>query len=168
MLPPESSGGYIAYTESTHQMHCLLSTSSLAQCKMFTLAYPLTHKTIRSYYECILINNISPKKTILLLGLVKASRPCRQDHKPSIGKKGAQRGPGSRESLLYRCPEMLQQVIMCNTDRHIVTYDWVDHVDYPCPDFGVARQGRRWNNMLDWVRDPRGSHRPEERPPRSA
>ncbi|KAI1118121.1 hypothetical protein F5Y14DRAFT_297904 [Nemania sp. NC0429] len=55
------------------------------------------------------------------------------------------------------CLEMLRQVIMCSTDLHIVTYDWVDHVDYPWPDFSVARQCRRWDNMMDWVRD-RAAH----------
>lgn len=50
---------------------------------------------------------------------------------------------------------MLRQVIMCNTDLHILTYDWVDHVDYPWPDFSINRQCRNYDNLLDWVYERR-------------
>ena len=56
---------------------------------------------------------------------------------------------------------MLRQVIMCNGDLHIITYNWVEHVDYPWPDFSVSRQCRSWDNILDWIK-PRTTHTKEK------
>ncbi|KAI1109850.1 hypothetical protein F5Y14DRAFT_388908 [Nemania sp. NC0429] len=49
------------------------------------------------------------------------------------------------------CIEMLRQTIQCNADLHIITYNWVGHVDYPWPNFSINRQCRSWDNMLDFI-----------------
>ncbi|KAI0098916.1 hypothetical protein GGR51DRAFT_417984 [Nemania sp. FL0031] len=56
---------------------------------------------------------------------------------------------------LDHCIEMLRQVIMCSADLHIITYDWVDHVDYPWPDFSINRQCRNWDDVMAWVHQRR-------------
>ncbi|KAF2968367.1 hypothetical protein GQX73_g5232 [Xylaria multiplex] len=59
--------------------------------------------------------------------------------------------PFKLRTHMDHCIEMLRQVIMCSADLHIITYDWVDHVDYPWPDFSINRQCRNWDHMIDWI-----------------
>ncbi|KAI0879014.1 hypothetical protein GGS24DRAFT_276867 [Hypoxylon argillaceum] len=60
--------------------------------------------------------------------------------------------PFKLRTHMDHCIEMLRQVIMCSADLHIITYDWVDHVDYPWPDFSINRQCRNWDDVMEWVR----------------
>lgn len=49
------------------------------------------------------------------------------------------------------CIEMLRQSVMCSADLHIITYDWVEKVDYPWPDFGISRSCRNYDALHDWA-----------------
>ncbi|KAH8880797.1 hypothetical protein GQ53DRAFT_669188, partial [Thozetella sp. PMI_491] len=53
--------------------------------------------------------------------------------------------------LVDHCIEALRQVIMCNADMHIITYDWVGHVTYPWPDFSINKQCRNYESLMDWI-----------------
>ncbi|KAI1346771.1 hypothetical protein F5Y01DRAFT_319443 [Xylaria sp. FL0043] len=80
--------------------------------------------------------------------------------------------PHKLRTHMDHCIEMLRQVIMCNADMHIITYNWVGHVDYPWPNFSINRQCRSWDNMLDWIME-RTEHTHEKnglihRPPGAA
>ncbi|KAL7917021.1 hypothetical protein ACQKWADRAFT_307810 [Trichoderma austrokoningii] len=69
--------------------------------------------------------------------------------------------PNKLRTHIDHCIEMLRQVIMCNGDLHIITYNWVDHVDTPWPDFSLNRQCRDWDRIIDWV-GKRGAKTSEE------
>ncbi|KAI1330219.1 hypothetical protein F5Y16DRAFT_408705 [Xylariaceae sp. FL0255] len=49
------------------------------------------------------------------------------------------------------CIEMLRQTIMCSADLHIITYDWVEKVDWPWPDFSISRNCRNYEALHDWA-----------------
>ncbi|KAI3322489.1 hypothetical protein HD806DRAFT_536328 [Xylariaceae sp. AK1471] len=70
-------------------------------------------------------------------------------------KAGVFADPFKLRTHMDHCIEMLRQVIMCSTDLHIITYDWVDHVDYPWPDFSINRQCRNWDDMMSWIHERR-------------
>ncbi|CAJ2510798.1 Uu.00g064230.m01.CDS01 [Anthostomella pinea] len=59
--------------------------------------------------------------------------------------------PDKLRTHMDHCIEMLRQVIMCSADLHIITYDWVAHVDTPWPDFSVSRQCRNYDSIMDWI-----------------
>lgn len=69
--------------------------------------------------------------------------------------------PFKLRTHMDHCIEMLRQSIMCNGDLHIITYNWVEHVEYPWPDFSTSRQCRSWDNILDWIGD-RTAHTKEK------
>ena len=48
------------------------------------------------------------------------------------------------------CIEMLRQVLMCSADLHLISYDWVDEVDYPWPDFSLSRNCRNYEQVHEW------------------
>ncbi|KAG1891070.1 hypothetical protein F4604DRAFT_1704100 [Suillus subluteus] len=52
---------------------------------------------------------------------------------------------------LDHCVEILRQIIMCRSDVTIVTYDWVEGLDDPYPNFNVPHQCRDLEKILDWV-----------------
>lgn len=49
------------------------------------------------------------------------------------------------------CIEMLRQSIMCSADLHVITYDWVEVVDFPWPDFSISRNCRNYDALHDWA-----------------
>ncbi|KAH8805226.1 hypothetical protein F5884DRAFT_859835 [Xylogone sp. PMI_703] len=59
--------------------------------------------------------------------------------------------PGKFRIHLDHCIEMLRQVIMCNADLHIITYNWVDQVDYAWPNFNLNKQCRDFNAVMGWI-----------------
>ncbi|KAI3331742.1 hypothetical protein HD806DRAFT_546089 [Xylariaceae sp. AK1471] len=59
--------------------------------------------------------------------------------------------PFKLRTHIDHCTEMLRQTIMCNADMHLITYNWVAHVDYAWPNFSLNRQCRSWDNMQDWI-----------------
>ncbi|KAG1875222.1 hypothetical protein C8R48DRAFT_769235 [Suillus tomentosus] len=52
---------------------------------------------------------------------------------------------------LDHCVEMIRQVIMCHSDVTMVTYDWVEGLDVPYPNFNIPHQCRDLEKILDWV-----------------
>ncbi|KAG2134403.1 uncharacterized protein EDB93DRAFT_1254523 [Suillus bovinus] len=52
---------------------------------------------------------------------------------------------------LDHCIEILRQVIMCHSDVTMVTYDWVEGLDDPYPNFSVPHQCRDVEKILDWI-----------------
>lgn len=53
--------------------------------------------------------------------------------------------------MVDHCIEMLRQVIMCNSDMHVVTHDWVDHTTGAWPDFSVNHQCRDYEKLMSWI-----------------
>ncbi|KAG1863650.1 hypothetical protein F4604DRAFT_1784387 [Suillus subluteus] len=52
---------------------------------------------------------------------------------------------------LDHCVEILRQVIMCHSDVTMATYDWVEGIDDPYPNFSLPHQCRDLEKILDWV-----------------
>ncbi|KZF23305.1 hypothetical protein L228DRAFT_267314 [Xylona heveae TC161] len=48
------------------------------------------------------------------------------------------------------CIEMLRQLLMCSADLHLITYDWVDGVDHPWPDFSTNQFCRNYEDVHAW------------------
>jgi len=48
------------------------------------------------------------------------------------------------------CIEMLRQTLMCNSDLHVYTYNWVDRVDHSWPDFSTTKMCRNFDEVLAW------------------
>ncbi|KAG2349828.1 hypothetical protein BDR05DRAFT_994816 [Suillus weaverae] len=61
------------------------------------------------------------------------------------------RSPDGWRIHLDHCVEILRQVIMCRSDVTMVTYDWVEGLDDPYPNFNVPHQCRDLEKILDWV-----------------
>jgi hypothetical protein len=49
------------------------------------------------------------------------------------------------------CIETLRQAIMCQSDVTMVTYDWVEGLDDPYPNFNIPHQCRDFEKILDWI-----------------
>lgn len=45
---------------------------------------------------------------------------------------------------------MLRQALMCSADLHIISYDWVEEVDYPWPDFSTSHYCRNYSKVREW------------------
>ncbi|KAG1895141.1 uncharacterized protein F5891DRAFT_696520 [Suillus fuscotomentosus] len=66
-------------------------------------------------------------------------------------------GHGAHESSedfrihLDHCIEMLRQNIMCRADVTMLTYDWVEGVKDPFPNFRIPHRCRNLEKVLDWV-----------------
>jgi len=48
------------------------------------------------------------------------------------------------------CIEMLRQTLMCNSDLHVYTYNWVDRVEHSWPDFSTTKMCRNFDDVLAW------------------
>ncbi|KAI8946933.1 hypothetical protein F4801DRAFT_31548 [Xylaria longipes] len=68
--------------------------------------------------------------------------------------------PFKLRTHLDHCIEMLRQLIVCSADLHIIGYHWVEHVDYPWPDFSINRQCRNWDHVMDWIQQRKVMTRP--------
>ncbi|KAG1810546.1 uncharacterized protein BJ212DRAFT_1279090, partial [Suillus subaureus] len=53
------------------------------------------------------------------------------------------------------CIEMLRQNIMCRGDVAMLTYDWVEGLENPFPNFNVPHQCRNFEKVLNWVDEHR-------------
>ncbi|KAG1883827.1 hypothetical protein F4604DRAFT_1516758, partial [Suillus subluteus] len=49
------------------------------------------------------------------------------------------------------CIEMIRQNIMCNADVKMITWDWVQGLDTPYPNFNTRHQCRNFEKILDWA-----------------
>ncbi|KIK38300.1 hypothetical protein CY34DRAFT_809476 [Suillus luteus UH-Slu-Lm8-n1] len=54
---------------------------------------------------------------------------------------------------LDHCIEMLRQNIMCRGDVTMLTYDWVEGVKDPFPNFDIPHRCRNFEKVLNWVDD---------------
>ncbi|KAG1742587.1 hypothetical protein EDD22DRAFT_786600, partial [Suillus occidentalis] len=54
---------------------------------------------------------------------------------------------------LDHCIEMLRQNIMCRGDVTMLTYDWVEGVKDPFPNFDIPHRCRNFEKILNWVDD---------------
>ncbi|KAG1787794.1 uncharacterized protein HD556DRAFT_1448474 [Suillus plorans] len=53
------------------------------------------------------------------------------------------------------CIEMLRQILMCHGDVTMLTYDWVEGVKNPFPNFGIPHRCRNFDKVLNWVDEHR-------------
>jgi hypothetical protein len=53
------------------------------------------------------------------------------------------------------CIEMLRQNIMCRGDVTMITYDWVEGVKDPFPNFNIPHRCRNFDNVLNWIDEHR-------------
>ncbi|KAG2051345.1 hypothetical protein BDR06DRAFT_1022753 [Suillus hirtellus] len=56
---------------------------------------------------------------------------------------------------LDHCIEMLRQNIMCRADVTMLTYDWVEGVKDPFPNFEIPHRCRNFEKVLSWVDEHR-------------
>jgi hypothetical protein len=56
---------------------------------------------------------------------------------------------------LDHCIEMLRQNIMCRGDVTMITYDWVEGVKDPFPNFNIPHRCRNFDNVLKWIDEHR-------------
>ncbi|KAL8743794.1 MAG: hypothetical protein Q9190_003889 [Brigantiaea leucoxantha] len=49
------------------------------------------------------------------------------------------------------CLEILRQVVMCNSDLEVLTYNWVSIRTAPWPNFNVEHKCRNFDAVLDWA-----------------
>jgi hypothetical protein len=56
---------------------------------------------------------------------------------------------------LDHCIEMLRQNIMCHGDVTMLTYDWVEGVKDPFPNFNIPHRCRNFEKVLNWVDEHR-------------
>jgi hypothetical protein len=56
---------------------------------------------------------------------------------------------------LDHCIEMIRQNIMCRSDVTMLTYDWVEGVKDPFPNFNIPHQCRNFEKILSWVDEHR-------------
>ncbi|KAG1787771.1 uncharacterized protein HD556DRAFT_1407595 [Suillus plorans] len=68
---------------------------------------------------------------------------------------GAHESPGDFRIHLDHCIEMLRQNIMCHADVTMLTYDWVEGVKDPFPNFRIPHRCRNFEKVLDWVDEHR-------------
>ncbi|KAG2148152.1 uncharacterized protein EDB93DRAFT_1250210 [Suillus bovinus] len=52
---------------------------------------------------------------------------------------------------LDHCIELLRQVIMCRGEVTMITYDWVEGVKDPFPNFNIPHRCRNFEKAWDWV-----------------
>lgn len=58
--------------------------------------------------------------------------------------------------LTYRtdhCIEMLRQVLMCNADVGLITFDWVAGFDVPFPNFSTPHKCRDFEKVYQWYEE---------------
>lgn len=122
-VPEEDGGGYLAVLEAHHQMHCL---DLLRQ-----HSYHEYYAVHSSHYAMLYAE---PKKLRFHLG--KLNYPVNKN---------------AKLTAVDHCIEMLRQVIMCNSDMHVITHDWVDRRTGAWPDFSVNHQCRDYEKLMSWI-----------------
>lgn len=100
----EFGGGYMAYMELPHHMHCL---------------YELWRHTYPTYSNSF------------ALGLEVQNSSFRQH--------------------LDHCADMLRQVLLCNSDPGLISYNWVKHLSHPTPNFNTPHQCRNASALYEWM-----------------
>ncbi|KAG1842863.1 hypothetical protein DFJ58DRAFT_805453 [Suillus subalutaceus] len=74
------------------------------------------------------------------------------NHDNSLGHNES---PENYRIHLDHCIEMLRQNIMCRGDVTMLTYDWVEGVKDPFPNFNIPHRCRNFEKILDWVDEHR-------------
>ncbi|KAG2032724.1 hypothetical protein BDR03DRAFT_969352 [Suillus americanus] len=77
------------------------------------------------------------------------------DHDNSLGHGSHESHDSFWRIHLDHCIEMLRQNIMCRGDVTMLTYDWVEGVKDPFPNFNVPHRCRNFEKILNWVDEHR-------------
>jgi len=54
---------------------------------------------------------------------------------------------------LDHCADVLRQHIMCTGDTNVVTYNWVEGLNTPWPNFDVQRTCKKFGSIQQWARE---------------
>jgi len=121
-LPEEAEESYQAGIEVFHQLHCLDMIR-----KMTYMEYYI----VQPEYEWM----SSPMQRIHT-GIPLLSH---LDFKPTTNLISTD-----------HCIEMLRQKLMCDSDLHVYTYNWVDKANHGWPDFSTTQMCRNFDDVLRW------------------
>jgi hypothetical protein len=135
------SGGYLASIAAFHQIHCLVSSSSLR----------IVHKVLTRWQHVeraakALISRLLCGHRTRFLHLIDAANVCRSVLTFPVDYTAI-------DMSADHCIEMLRQVLMCNADLHLIVYDWVSEVNYPWADFATDYQCRDYQKVYDWGKE---------------
>lgn len=54
------------------------------------------------------------------------------------------------QTHLGHCTSILLQNLMCHADVEVITHVWQEDQDWPYPDFGISKQCRNFESLLEW------------------
>lgn len=54
------------------------------------------------------------------------------------------------QTHLGHCTDILLQNLMCHADVEVITHVWQEDQDWPFPDFGISKQCRDFESLLEW------------------
>ncbi|CAI6333644.1 unnamed protein product [Periconia digitata] len=74
-----------------------------------------------------------------------SSNPAYYTPTPSSTEEEAQR------AYIDHCADMLRQKLMCDADRTLITFKWVDGLERPQPDFDVLHKCRDFGGLVEEV-----------------
>jgi hypothetical protein len=142
--PDEYGGGYMATVEVIHQLHCIVSCNAGRLVDLYSLPCRICFAESAGVTVIIppIMTHTDPKASGALISvcILFTAQPtscllvcCTSDH----------------------CIEMLRQNIMCHGDVTMLTYDWVEGVKDPFPNFNIPHRCRNFEKVLNWVDEHR-------------
>lgn len=69
------------------------------------------------------------------------------------GQKWGFEPPIDFKTHLQHCTSMLLQGLMCHADAEVITHEWHEDQPWPFPDFGVVKQCRDFDAILNWAEE---------------
>lgn len=57
------------------------------------------------------------------------------------------------QTHLNNCTDILLQNLMCHADVEVITHVWQEDQTWPFPDFGISKQCRDFESLLEWKED---------------
>ncbi|KAI0009997.1 hypothetical protein F4779DRAFT_639808 [Xylariaceae sp. FL0662B] len=67
------------------------------------------------------------------------------------GRKWGFEPPLDFKTHLRHCTSLLLQGLMCHADVEVITHEWNEEQPWPFPDFGVVKQCRDFDALLEWA-----------------
>ncbi|KAJ8133445.1 hypothetical protein O1611_g176 [Lasiodiplodia mahajangana] len=67
------------------------------------------------------------------------------------GRKWGFEPPIDFRTHLRHCTSLLLQNLMCHADVEVITHEWNEEQPWPFPDFGVMKQCRDFDALLQWA-----------------
>ncbi|ETS88115.1 hypothetical protein PFICI_01943 [Pestalotiopsis fici W106-1] len=61
--------------------------------------------------------------------------------------------PSAQLEHVNHCIEYLRQVVMCNADITMQTFDWIDDYRRPWPNFKIQHECKNWDALTDWAKE---------------